>query len=78
MSDEIHSYVQLQQQIHDALRVQHPDWIEPNGNCPTCDSYESRLTQLLGLCPQTKSAIASDAASEGLREIGWESGRRFA
>src|SRR6266480_1171014 len=21
----------LQQEIHDALRVQHPDWIEPNG-----------------------------------------------
>jgi hypothetical protein len=78
MSDEIHSYVQLQQQIHHALRVQHPDWIEPNGNCPTCDSYESRLTQLLGLCPQTKSAIASDAASEGIREIALESDRRFA
>ena len=43
MSDEIHSYIQLQQQIHHALRVQHPDWVEPNGNCPTCDSYESRL-----------------------------------
>jgi hypothetical protein len=24
MSDEMHSYIQLQQQIHDALRVQHP------------------------------------------------------
>jgi hypothetical protein len=43
MSDEIHSYIQLQQQIHHALRVQHPDWVEPNGNCPTCDSYELRL-----------------------------------
>ena len=47
MSDEIHSYIQLQQEIHDALRVQHPDWVEPNGNCPTCDSYESRLAELL-------------------------------
>ncbi len=28
MSDEIHSYIQLQQQIHHALRVQHPDWVE--------------------------------------------------
>ena len=51
MSDEIHSYIQLQQQIHHALGVQHPDWIEPNGNCPTCDSYESRLADLLGLSP---------------------------
>jgi hypothetical protein len=39
MSDEIHSYTQLQQRIHDALRVQHPDWVEPNVNCPACDSY---------------------------------------
>lgn len=43
------SYVQLQQQIHDALRIQHPEWIEPTGDCPTCESYESRLAELLGL-----------------------------
>jgi hypothetical protein len=40
---------QLQQEIHDALRVQHPDWVELNGDCPTCESYESRLAELLGL-----------------------------
>jgi hypothetical protein len=40
---------QLQNEIHDALRVQHPDWIEPDGDCPTCESYESRLAELLGL-----------------------------
>ena len=34
MSDEMHSYIRLQQQIHDALRVQHPDWVEANGNFP--------------------------------------------
>jgi hypothetical protein len=78
MSDEIHSYVQLQQEIHDALRVQHPDWVEPNGSCPTCDSYESRLAELLGLSHRTNSAIPSVGASEALREIGWESDRRFA
>jgi hypothetical protein len=39
----------LQQEIHDALRVQHPEWVEPDGNCPTCESYESRLAELLGL-----------------------------
>jgi hypothetical protein len=61
MSDEIHSYIELQQQIHHALRVQHPDWVEPNGNCPTCDSYELRLADLLGLSPETNSAISSVA-----------------
>jgi hypothetical protein len=41
--------VNLQQEIHDALRVQHPEWIEAGGECPTCESYESRLAELLGL-----------------------------
>jgi hypothetical protein len=49
MPNEIHSYNELQQQIHEHLRIQHPDWIEPNGDCPTCDSYELRLAELLGL-----------------------------
>jgi len=46
---EIHSYAELQRQIHDALRVEHPEWVTPNGDCPTCESYESRLAELLGL-----------------------------
>ncbi len=49
MSDQIHSYSELQQQIHEDLRIQHPEWVRPNGDCPTCDSYESRLAELLGL-----------------------------
>ena len=47
---EIRSYVELQREIHDALRVEHPEWVKPNGDCPTCESYESRLAELLGLC----------------------------
>ena len=46
-SDEVRSYVQLQQQIHEALRKEHPEWVEPNGDCPTCESYESRFAELL-------------------------------
>jgi len=78
MSDEIHSYIQLRQQIHHALRVQHPDWVESNGNCATCDSYESRLAELLGLSHRRNRAISSVAASEAIREIAWESDGRFA
>jgi len=37
------------QPILDALRVEHPEWVEANGDCPTCESYESRLAELLGL-----------------------------
>jgi hypothetical protein len=51
---EIRSYAQLQRQIHDALRVEHPEWVEPNGDCPTCESYESRLAELLGLSSEKK------------------------
>jgi len=49
MSAQIHSYTELQQQIQEDLRIQHPEWIEANGNCPTCDSYEARLAELLKL-----------------------------
>jgi hypothetical protein len=31
------------------LRIQHPDWVQPNGDCPTCDSYERRLAELIGV-----------------------------
>jgi hypothetical protein len=49
MPTEIRSYSELQRQIHQDLRVQHPEWVQPNGDCPTCDSYELRLAELLGL-----------------------------
>ena len=44
---QIHAYTELRQQIHGDLRVQHPEWIEPNGESPRCDSYEARLMELL-------------------------------
>ncbi len=53
-TEEIRSYVQLQRQIHDALRVEHPEWVEANGDCPTCESYESRLAELLGVSSPNK------------------------
>jgi len=43
----IHTYTELRQQIHNDLRVQHPEWVQPNGESPICDSYESRLVELL-------------------------------
>ena len=42
-------YVELQREMHEALRAQHPEWIQPGGDCPTCDSYESRLAAMLSL-----------------------------
>ena len=46
---EVEPYVQLQRQILQALRHEHPEWIQPNGECPMCEAYESRLAELLGL-----------------------------
>ncbi|MEY2530850.1 MAG: hypothetical protein QOI96_935 [Verrucomicrobiota bacterium] len=57
------SYRELQQQIHQDLRIQHPDWVEPNGNCPMCDSYELRLAELLGLT-QRANAVSMHKSSE--------------
>ena len=45
---KIHTYAELRQQIHDDLRLQHPEWIQPDGKSPICDSYEARLMELLG------------------------------
>jgi hypothetical protein len=47
MSHQIHTYAELRQQIHDDLRIQHPEWVQPNGESPICDSYEERLMELL-------------------------------
>ena len=33
--------------MHDALRAQHPEWIEANGKSPMCDYYESFFAALL-------------------------------
>jgi len=44
---EAPGYAELQREIHDALRAQHPEWIEADGKSPTCDYYESRLAELL-------------------------------
>jgi hypothetical protein len=47
MSHQIHTYTELRQQIHDDLRVQHPEWVKPDGESPVCDFYEARLMELL-------------------------------
>jgi len=49
------SISELRQQIHDDLRIQHPEWVAPNGESPTCDSYESRLMELLDSVTRTGS-----------------------
>ena len=45
--EEISTYTELRQQIHDDLRIQHPEWVQPNGESPMCDFYEARLMEQL-------------------------------
>ena len=45
---KVDTYADLVHQIRNDLRLQHPEWIEPNGESPMCDSYEARLIKLLG------------------------------
>lgn len=55
MRHQIHSYSALLRQIHNDLRVQHPEWVQPNGESPMCDSYEARLIELLDASRPTES-----------------------
>ena len=48
VSKQIHTYTELRQQFHDDLRIQHPEWIQPDGESPMCDAYEARFRDLLG------------------------------
>ena len=42
-SQEIRSYAQLQEAVHRDLLAQNPEWIDSEGNCPTCDDYDRRF-----------------------------------
>jgi len=44
---QVRTYAELQEQLHRDLMAQHPEWIDANGNCPTCDSYDRRLSELI-------------------------------
>lgn len=58
----------LQFQIHNDLRVQHPDWVQPDGACPICDFYEERLAQLLEGYAHSDSDESAAAIHRTLQE----------
>jgi hypothetical protein len=49
MPEKIRSYAELRELIRISLRIQHPEWVEPNGDSPICDSYQARFAELLGV-----------------------------
>jgi hypothetical protein len=60
MVRQVHTYADLRKQMHDDLRMQHPEWIQPNGESPMCDSYEARLLEVLRGLPQSDADKSGD------------------
>ena len=54
MSDQIRTYTELRQKIHDDLRLQHPEWVQLGGKYPNCDSYDARLMELIDALTRTE------------------------
>ena len=68
MAHQVHTYTELRQQIHDDLRIQHPEWVQPNGESPMCDSYEARLIELLDALTQKGSTESMAAPHPALEQ----------
>ena len=60
MYHQLRTYADLRRQIHDDLRIQHPEWVQPNGESPLCDSYEARLMKTLDVLRRQHPSIAYD------------------
>jgi hypothetical protein len=60
MVHQVHTYADLRKQIHEDLRIQHPEWIQPNGESPMCDSYEARLMETLDVLIRQRPGISYD------------------
>jgi hypothetical protein len=60
MLHQRYTYADLRKQIHDDLRIQHPEWVQPNGESPLCDSYEARLMETLNVLKGQRPNISYD------------------
>jgi hypothetical protein len=60
MFHQLHTYADLRRQIHNDLRIQHPEWVQPNGESPKCDSYEARLMKTLDVLKEQRPSISYD------------------
>jgi hypothetical protein len=60
--ETISSYAELQKMIHDALRIQHPEWIGLDGQSEMCEFYEARFAKLLDRFKGSASSAGNRAA----------------
>jgi hypothetical protein len=47
VKNRLSTFAWLKDLMREALRTQHPEWVQPDGKSPICDGYEARLTELL-------------------------------
>jgi hypothetical protein len=71
MSAKIETYAELQKMIRNALREQHPEWIDAHGESATCDSYETRFAELLVLFGQGSKRSALPACEHQSTATHW-------
>ncbi len=70
MLQQVQTRADLRKQFHDDLRIQHPEWVQPDGESPTCDSYEARLMELLeGLTQRQPNKSYNDHRNRLKRQI---------
>jgi hypothetical protein len=74
---EVPGYAELQREMHDALRAQHPEWIEANGKSPTCDYYESLFAALLVSHRAHARALTNKAAANSSIPVGYAEPRNI-
>jgi hypothetical protein len=63
----VRTYRELQRQLRKDLLAQHPEWIDAEGNCPTCDDYERRLAHLISIF-KSQSKATSDKKDDPKRK----------
>jgi hypothetical protein len=69
------TYGELQRQLHKDLLAQHPEWIDTDGNCPTCDDYERRFARLISIFKSQSKTIGSKRRPERKDQNSYEVNR---
>ena len=60
--ETISSYAELRKMIHDALRIQHPEWIGLDGQSEMGEFYEARFAKLLDRFENSTGSSGNRAA----------------
>ena len=66
MSHQIHTNTELRKQIHNDLRIQHPEWVEPNGES------SMRLMEELDTLTRRGSSESIGAPQRALETENWK------